>query len=144
MRLSPMTLDGEVSGARTLFNASPRFPPRAVNGNAEDQESTELVGNAVSSDGFVTRFLRKIPILTFLLGSLLDGERTQKAVRSIGIAESSDGFVGGGAYRVNYNNEQVATGKQYKKMREEFWLDKCVKHTFKAWEEIEAGGVFTG
>ena len=103
IRLSPSTLDGEVSGARTLFNASPRFPPCSADGKAAAKDSAG----------------------------------------AIGVAESSDGIVGGGAYRVNYNNEQVATPKQYKKLREEGWLEKVVEHTLKAFEEIEAGRVFT-
>jgi hypothetical protein len=103
IRLSPLTLEGPESGARTLFNASPRFPPR------------RLDGKPVAAD----------------------------SAGNIGVAESSDGVVGGGAYRVNYNNEQVATPKQYVKLREEGWLDKTVKHTLKAFEEIEAGRVFT-
>ena len=98
------TLNGKESGERTLFNASPRFPPRSADGKAA----------------------------------------SSKSVGSIGVAESSDGIVGGGAYRVNFDNEQVATPKQYKKLREEGWLDKAVNHTLKAFEEIEAGRVFTG
>lgn len=142
IRLSPMTLDGKVSGTRTLFNASPRFPPRAA--DATDLKATNTSGDTETSNGFVMQLLRKIPLLTFLLDSLVSGQRAQKSGGSIGVAESSDGIVGGGAYRVNYNNEQVATGKQYKKLREEGWEDKCVKHTFRAWEAIEATGVFTG
>lgn len=103
IRLMPMSLSGEENGARTLFNVSPRFPPRAVDGNGVDV----------------------------------------KSAGPIGVAESSDGVIGGGAYRSNYNNEQVAIGKQYKQMREDGWSDKCVKHTLRAWEVIEAGGVFT-
>lgn len=61
----------------------------------------------------------------------------------IGIAESSDGIVGGGAYRVYYNGEQVATPKKYEAWRAEGWLEKTVEHTLKAWEVIEAGKVFT-
>lgn len=34
-------------------------------------------------------------------------------VGGIGLAESSDGIVGGGAYRVNYNNDQAVTPPQY-------------------------------
>lgn len=76
---------------------------------------------------------------------LVDGKAVdEKSVGAIGVAESSDGIVGGGAYRVNYNGEKVPIGKQYKKLREEGWLDKIVEHTLKAWEEIEAGKVFTG
>lgn len=61
----------------------------------------------------------------------------------IGVAESSDGVLGGGAYRVNYNNEKVATPKQYQKMREDGWLQKSVDHTLKAFKDIEEGRVFT-
>lgn len=61
----------------------------------------------------------------------------------IGIAESSDGVHGGGAYRVNWNGEPVALGKQYPKMREDGWAEKMVQHTFKAWEDIEMKGKFT-
>ena len=100
IRLSPMTLDGKVSGERTLFNASHRFPPRSADGRP-----------VVSKDG---------------------------------VAESSDGIVGGGAYRVNYNNEQVATGKHYVKLKAEGWLEKVVEHFLRAYEEIEAGRVYTG
>lgn len=104
IKLLPPTLNGKESGERTLFNASPRFPPRSADGKAT----------------------------------------LSKSVGGIGVAESSDGIVGGGAYRVNFDNEQVATPKQYKKLREEGWLDKVVNHTLKAFEEIEAGRVFTG
>lgn len=104
IRLAPMTLSAEVSGQRTLFNASERFPPRSRDGKASAGRKAGLTG----------------------------------------VAESSDGVVGGGAYRVNYNGEQVATGKQYKELREQGWLDKIVQHTLQAFEDIEAKGVFTG
>lgn len=73
-----------------------------------------------------------------------DGKARLAAAGGIGIAESSDGIIGGGAYRVNYNGGQVAIGKQYKKMREDGWLDKAVQHTHKAWEDIEKTGHFSG
>lgn len=98
-----MTLSGEESGARTLFYASPRFPPRAADGEVASSKSLE----------------------------------------GIGLAESSDGIVGGGAYRTNWNGEKVATGKQYEKLREEGWLGKAVEHTLNAFKEIEAGRKFT-
>ncbi|KAF4635829.1 hypothetical protein G7Y89_g2267 [Cudoniella acicularis] len=37
----------------------------------------------------------------------------------IEVATSSDGILGGGAYRVNWNGEMVPTGKNYGKLREE-------------------------
>lgn len=64
--------------------------------------------------------------------------------REIGVAESSDGVIGGGAYRVNWNGEPVALGKQYKQMRIDGWKEKCVEHTLKAWADIDATGHFTG
>jgi hypothetical protein len=103
IRMVPMTLSGEESGARTLFYASPRFPPRAADGEVASSKSLE----------------------------------------GIGLAESSDGIVGGGAYRTNWNGEKVATGKQYEKLREEGWLGKAVEHTLNAFKEIEAGRKFT-
>jgi len=60
------------------------------------------------------------------------------------IAVSSDGVVGGGAYKVNWNGEMIPTGKQYKNLREDGWLEKVRSHTMKAFEEIEAGKVFAG
>jgi len=54
------------------------------------------------------------------------------------------GVLGGGAYRVNWNGEQVLTPKQYGKLREEGWFDKAVNHPLKVFEEIEAGKAFTG
>lgn len=66
------------------------------------------------------------------------------SVNSIEIAESSDGIVGGGAYRSNYNNEVVALPQQYQKLREEGWLNGSVDHTLKVWEEITANNVYRG
>jgi len=100
-KLFPVTLGSEECGARTLFNASERFPARSVDGKVEE-------------------------------------------VGEIGVAEASDGVVGGGAYRVNYNNEMVATGKDYAKLREEGWKEKVVSHTLEVFQEIEAGRVFEG
>lgn len=55
--------------------------------------------------------------------------------------ESSDRLVGGGASRGNCNGEQVATGKQYKVLRQAGWQDKAVEHTLKYFKRIEAGRV---
>ncbi|KUJ23876.1 uncharacterized protein LY89DRAFT_633581 [Mollisia scopiformis] len=74
----------------------------------------------------------------------VDGKANIAAAGAIGVAESSDGVLGGGSYRVNYNGEQVAIGKQYKKMREDGWAEKSVQHTLKCFEDIEATGHFSG
>jgi len=60
------------------------------------------------------------------------------------IATSSDGLLGGGAYRVNYDSEIIKTGNQYPKLREEGWQEKIINHTLEAFEEIKAGRAFTG
>ena len=76
---------------------------------------------------------------------LSDGEAMpSKTDEGVDVAASSDGIDGGGAYRVNWNGEVVNTGKQYPKLREEGWLEKVVRHTMEAFEEIKAGRVFTG
>lgn len=67
-----------------------------------------------------------------------------KTKDGLDVAFSSDGVLGGGAYRVNFNGELIPTGKQYPKIREEGWLDKVVQHTLTAFEEIKAGKVFAG
>ncbi|TVY82494.1 Short-chain dehydrogenase/reductase SAT2 [Lachnellula suecica] len=69
-------------------------------------------------------------------GAKMDGE--------IGVAESSDGVIGGGAYRVNWNNEMVAIGKKYGRLRAEGWGEKIVNHTTEVFEAIEKGTAFTG
>ena len=73
---------------------------------------------------------------------------TEEAPRRVGnsdvVATSSDGVVGGGAYRTNWNGEPVPTGKAYEKLREEGISERCWNHTIKAFEEIEAGNGFTG
>jgi hypothetical protein len=61
----------------------------------------------------------------------------------IEVAVSSDGIVGGGAYKVNWNGEQIQTGKQYPELREKGWSDRIINHTLEVFEVIEAGNVFT-
>jgi hypothetical protein len=71
-----------------------------------------------------------------------EGKPSAASASAIGIAESSDGVLGGGAYRVNWNNEQIAIGKQYTQMRADDWAKKLVDHTHKAWADIESTGQF--
>lgn len=59
------------------------------------------------------------------------------------IAMSSDGMVGGGAYRVTSNGETFPTGKAYEEARKAGMYEKVWDHTMKAFEVIEAGNVFT-
>lgn len=75
--------------------------------------------------------------------ALEDGKGNEGGAGAIGIAESSDGVFGGGAYRVNWNREPVRLGKQYKKMREDGSAEKMLQYTFKVWEDIEKKSKFT-
>lgn len=59
------------------------------------------------------------------------------------VAESSDGVVGGGAYKVDWNNEQMKTNTKYVELRSKGWYDRAVNHTLKAFEDIESGRAFT-
>lgn len=61
-----------------------------------------------------------------------------------GVAMGSDGKCGGGAYSVNWDGETIPTEKAYKKVREEDLAGRVWEHTMRAFEEIEAGAVFTG
>lgn len=69
-----------------------------------------------------------------------DGRGDGGKAGAIGIAESSNGVVGGSAYRVNWNGKPVPLGRQYKKMREDGWAEKMLQHTFKLWKDIENEG----
>lgn len=60
----------------------------------------------------------------------------------IGVATASDGVVGGGAYRIIYTGEVIPTVEAYTKHRKDGLPEKCVEHTLKAFEVIEAGKVF--
>jgi hypothetical protein len=68
----------------------------------------------------------------------------EKTEGSLETAISSDGMVGGGAYRVTWNGETIPTGKAYEKAREQGLYERVWDHTMKAFEEIEAGKAFTG
>ena len=57
-------------------------------------------------------------------------------------AVSTDGTLGGGTYRVNYNLETMASEKVFGKLRKEGFFPKAVKHTERAFEEISAGRKF--
>ena len=68
-------------------------------------------------------------------------EDKPKTIGNIEVATSSDGVVGGGAYRTNWNGEMVPLTKGYKKLRENGFYEKVWNHTMKAFEDIEAGRV---
>ena len=67
-----------------------------------------------------------------------------KESKEFGVASSSDGIVGGGAYRVNFKSEEVGLNKKYPSLREKGLAEISWKHTMDAFSEIEAGRKFTG
>lgn len=60
------------------------------------------------------------------------------------VAPSSDGILGGGAYRTNWNGEVVHLGKGYKEIHKDEVSRKVWDHTISAFEGISAGGFFAG
>lgn len=72
------------------------------------------------------------------------GTENTKGDGNVEVALSSDGTAGGGAYRTDWNGEIDPCGKIYKKLREDGMKEKVWSHTVKAFEDIEAGRVFTG
>lgn len=72
-----------------------------------------------------------------------DGEPAPKAATNLEIAMSSDSVVGGGAYRTNWNGEIIPLGKAYSQLLKTDLREQCLEHTMKAFEDIEAGRVFT-
>ncbi|KAG9230434.1 hypothetical protein BJ875DRAFT_385178 [Amylocarpus encephaloides] len=59
------------------------------------------------------------------------------------VAVGSDGLVGGGAYRCDWNGELVSTTKEFETLREEGWAEKSLDHTMRVFEIIESGKLYT-
>jgi len=75
----------------------------------------------------------------------LDAEAKSPAkLENIKVALSSDGILGGGAYRTNWNGEVVPLGKGYKQICKDEVSTKVWDHTMKAFQEISAIGYFSG
>ena len=70
--------------------------------------------------------------------------QTTTSAEHVEIAIGTSGRRGSGAYAVNSDGETIPTKKTYAKIREEGMKVKTWDHTMKAFEEIEAGRVFTG
>lgn len=64
-------------------------------------------------------------------------------VGSIAIAMSSDGIRGGGAYRVNWNGEEVPLGKGYKNICKDEVRKKVWDHTMVVFQGISNDGHFS-
>lgn len=75
----------------------------------------------------------------------LSGEmHSLSRIGNITIAMSSDGIRGGGAYRVNWNGEEVPLGKGYKNIRKEEVRTKIWDHTMAVFQAISNDGHFSG
>ncbi len=80
----------------------------------------------------------------------IDTETSAKGIEATATGEDAvaamgtDGNRGGGAYAVNWDGETIPTKMTYKKVRKEGLAGKVWDHTMRAFEEIEAGTVFTG
>lgn len=60
------------------------------------------------------------------------------------VAVSSDGVLGGGAYRVNWDGEEVPLGKGYKNINKGEISEKVWDHTMKVFQDISTNGHFSG
>jgi hypothetical protein len=60
------------------------------------------------------------------------------------VAMGSDGTRGGGAYRLDLDNEVDPCPKNFKQLREDGMEEKIWRHTLGAFEAIEAGKTFAG
>jgi hypothetical protein len=71
------------------------------------------------------------------------GTKSPAKIGNVNVASSSDGVLGGGAYRVNWNGEEVPLGKGYKNIRKDEVSEKVWDHTMKVFQDISAGGYFS-
>lgn len=70
-------------------------------------------------------------------------EQRLQSLAGIEVAVASDGVVGGGAYRVDWDGGIIPIKKNYEKLRADGWGEKFVAHTNKVFADIEAGKVLT-
>ena len=70
--------------------------------------------------------------------------RSPAELENVKVASSSDGILGGGSYRTNWNAELVPLSKGYKQLRKDGASEKVWDHTMKVFQEISAGGYFSG
>lgn len=67
-------------------------------------------------------------------------EREEEAEAAMG----SDGVVGGGAYKGNWNGDLIPSSKKLEELRQEKWGKRAWDHTMKVFETIGRGEVYTG
>ncbi|TVY39698.1 Short-chain dehydrogenase/reductase [Lachnellula occidentalis] len=72
-----------------------------------------------------------------------DSMVSEQSAGGLEVAASSDGVIGGGAYRVNWDGGIIPIKKNYEKLRADGWGKKFVAHTNKVFADVEAGKVFT-
>ncbi|KAK9365293.1 hypothetical protein V1509DRAFT_633511 [Lipomyces kononenkoae] len=63
---------------------------------------------------------------------------------NVSIASSSDGILGGGAYRTNWNGDVTPLTKQYEHINKDEVREMVWEHTMKVFEDITAAGYFSG
>lgn len=74
-------------------------------------------------------------------GKVVEGKNEGEGLEA---AVGSDGVVGGGAYKGNWNGEVVPTSKKIDDLRKEGWGKKAWDHTMGVFEVIKRGEVYTG
>lgn len=75
--------------------------------------------------------------------SASDTQASEKLTKGeAGVAVSTDGVSGGGAYSVNYDGETYAVEKHYTELRKQDFEKKVWEHTMGAFAAIESGQVF--
>lgn len=70
-------------------------------------------------------------------------EQVEKA-KDVQIAESSDGVLGGGAYRTDWNNETESVGENYPQLRKDGVPELVWEHVGKVFRDIATNGSFKG
>jgi hypothetical protein len=70
------------------------------------------------------------------------GQNGATSKDSLEVAIASNGIVGGGAYRVDWNGEIIPKGAIYKELEKNGTSEKVWEHTNEAFKVISAGGVF--
>jgi hypothetical protein len=72
-----------------------------------------------------------------------NGEKAAtKTPEGLDVAISSDGVLGGGAYRTGPDSELIPTNKDYKNLRADGWSETFWEHTMKVFKAVETGEKF--
>ncbi|KAK9481462.1 hypothetical protein V1527DRAFT_147737 [Lipomyces starkeyi] len=72
-----------------------------------------------------------------------EGVAKSASQENVNIALSSDGILGGGAYRTKWNGDVTPLTKQYKEIDKDEVREKVWEHTTKVFQDISASGCFS-